>query len=184
MRKKELDNLQKSLLAAKIENQAEVLSFLENESLSTQEILGVGFSRVGILYSDRDVSDPAVAKLAWKDDGISDNSIEVMVWNYAKSHPSISSPFSISTANDIDLYDLLVPVFRSEGDWILQAHCMPLSFHSSDKKQAKIREHLAKFGISDTAVNLGFYNNKIVCFDYCRISPQLYSKANKLNQRK
>lgn len=119
-----------------------------------EEILGVGGKRI-VIRADED----RVAKLAWKEAGVLDNEIEWRVWAGAEAA----------------LRELLCPTleFRASGV-SFQSLCLPLAFEALGERGRETMIELARYGISDVAVNLGVFGERIVCYDYCQIRGELF----------
>lgn len=109
--------------------------------------LGVGGRRIAVACGDNQV-----AKIAWKREGLVDNEIEWRLWQGA----------------DQELRDLLCPCLDLlDGGALIQARCLP-----SAQSDSNLVRRLASYGISDAAINLGIYNQRLVCYDYCLLRPE------------
>jgi hypothetical protein len=116
------------------------------------EPLGIGGRRVVFLLDE-----DRVAKLAWRAPGQIDNEIEWLLWSGA----------------DTGLRELLCPALElAEGQILIQARCLPIASEALPEAPELIRR-LARAGISDAAVNLGIYEGRTVCYDYCLTRPEL-----------
>lgn len=121
------------------------------------EVLGIGSTRIGIaLGKDR------VAKIAWKPPGLFHNQFEFRLWHYAKL---------------IEKRHLFVPSLEFGPDKpLIQARCLPTKFEATETFKKVISE-LSEVGIVDTAVNLGIYEERIVCYDYSVPSSDLFFRV-------
>lgn len=117
------------------------------------DVLGIGGQRI-VLRS----SEEGVWKVPWRERGELDNEIEWRLWQEAPG----------------DLQDLLCPVWDRESLSNLQALCTPVSYNDLDSRGRDLVARLSRWGISDSAVNLGLLGGKLVCYDYSYISPALY----------
>ena len=111
------------------------------------EALGIGGRRLAVgLDSGR------VAKIAFKREGLVDNEIEWRLFSEAES----------------DLRELLCPALSlTQSGALIQARCLP-----SAQYDARLVRQLAQYGISDAAINLGVYQGRMVCYDYCLLRPE------------
>ena len=123
------------------------------EICSGTEVLGIGGRRIVI------AADGGVAKLAWKEAGLLDNEIEWLLWSSASS----------------ELRSLLCPTHALTAAGVaLQELCLPVSFEALGQRGREAMHDLASHGISDVAVNLGLLDDRVVCYDYCAVSADLY----------
>lgn len=111
--------------------------------------LGIGSKRFAVLASDE-----VVAKIPWRDRGIWENAAEAALWEWAPE----------------ELRALLAPVRDLRGGVLWQDRCRPAS------ENPELLRELARWGISDSAANLGELRGKIVCYDYAYFGEELYHK--------
>jgi hypothetical protein len=120
--------------------------------LEDVEVLGIGKTRVAI----KDNED--VIKLAWTEEGLRDNEIEYLLYNKASA----------------SLKPLLCPSKElSLAGSLRQARCFPIAARDLSAEGHNLVSRLSGFGLSDTTVNIGSLNDKLVCYDYSLLSPQL-----------
>jgi hypothetical protein len=110
------------------------------------EALGLGGQRIAVAWGE-----DQVAKLAWRKEGLVNNEIEWRLYSQApKALQKLLCPS-----------DQLLPCGA-----LLQKRCLP-----SADCDPKIIKELISWGISDAAVNMGFRDGSLVCYDYCFLSP-------------
>lgn len=153
----------------------------EHDKDSRWNVLGVGVSRIGIA-----IGTDEVVKISYKRRGLADSLTEYNMWQYVeKENPFIDSDISeISHSPEpeskVFLKDLLSPVvdYNADNSLIVLERCLPVNFQGSDPKMSSLVKNLSKFGISDSAINLGFIGVKVVCFDYAWLSSEMFDKVN------
>ncbi len=116
-------------------------------------VLAIGGRRIAV-----SIDNNYIAKIAWRRAGLADNEIEWRVWQTAKP----------------DIQALLCPAvsFKDYGV-LVQARCLPVSAEAYPEAARDLIRKLAEAGISDAAVNLGIYDQELVCYDYCLLRPEL-----------
>jgi len=126
-------------------------------------IMGFGGRRFAIaVESSGDTS--LVAKLAWRQAGLADNELELRLWHEA----------------DKNLRDLLAPTISQTLLGVnLQGRCLPIAAGSMHAHSSLTRR-LARAGITDAVLNLGIYQDHIVCYDYATLAPE---RATRLLRR-
>jgi hypothetical protein len=145
----DLVNLQKELIS---KNTQSVLDLKEILKPIEADILGIGNTRIAIL-----INQETVAKLAFKPTGLFHNQFEANLYKYAES-----------IARDF----LLAPVIEFD-EFLIQARCLPIKFQNNQDHLDLINQ-LSKLGVIDVGVNLGIYQNRLVCYDYSIPSPELF----------
>lgn len=111
------------------------------------EALGIGGRRIAV-----GLDDERVAKIAFKREGLVDNEIEWRLFQKAEA----------------ELRELLCPALAlTASGALVQGRCLP-----SAQSDAALVRQLAHYGISDAAINLGVYQGKMVCYDYCLLRPE------------
>lgn len=106
-------------------------------------VLGIGRSRIAIRGPEE-----SVYKLAWRPLGLAENQLEVRVYQQAPD----------------DLRQVLAPIISPlESGAIQQGYCQPVSLGS---EAAEVLRTLSQYGIVDGVMNLGRYQQRIVCYDY------------------
>ena len=166
--KDELIRVQKKIMPH-LDNREAVLDMIEAEDFN---ILGVGVSRVGIA-----VDTETVAKLAWRSRGLTDNLIEHRLWEYVEKTNTSIQPDALSSEPEIFLKDLLAPVKDYREDVLWMQRCIQVNYQITDHKMKRLAQDLTRFGITDSAVNMGLLSTELVCFDYCYISERLYDEV-------
>jgi sulfur carrier protein ThiS len=111
-------------------------------------VLGCGRSRLALAINDR-----VVAKLAWRQAGLADNVVEWRFWQQANSQLQLL---------------LASTHWHSPGGVNFQERCQPLSAEETSE-YTTLRTLLAQAGITDSAVNLGRCDQRIVCYDYAML---------------
>lgn len=126
--------------------------------------MGIGSTRIGIQLDDK-----TVAKVAWKPSGLFRNQFESHLFSYLLS---------------IKKEALFAPVISWKAeDPLMQALCFPVKFEATDDFKNLISD-LAKIGVTDAAVNVGLFQNRLVCFDYSSPSVDLFFKVESYIKRK
>lgn len=164
-----LIELQKKLEADFGDQEAAVKSITE----SGYTILGIGVSRIGVAIDEK-----TIAKLAWRESGLVDNLLESKLTDYIKENDPRITPQQISLNKELRLADMIVPVQQYYDGSITMPRCLPVNYQQTDVAHRQIVQALSKFGITDSAVNLGLLEGRLVCFDYCYISDKLYRQLN------
>lgn len=149
------DQLQERLCGAEEPDPQRVLTLCRDSGYVP---LGLGSGRLAL-----PLGRTMVAKVAWRESGLMDNEIEWRVWRDADDH----------------LRSLLCPALSLRGSRLLaQGRCLPIAgsaLEVLDQSARLLIGELARHGISDAAVNLGMNEaNRIVCFDYAMIRPELF----------
>jgi len=118
-------------------------------------VLGLGGRRFAIPFEGM------VAKLAFKPQGLADNHLEWLF--YKAASPEVSR--------------LLAPTYRHSPQGInWQGRCRPILVEDLDNAHILTRQ-LVQAGIGDVVINLGLYEDKVVCYDYALLRAET---ANKL----
>jgi hypothetical protein len=148
----QLEELQYQLMNSKPDPQL-LFSHCHNAGFTP---LGLGSARIGLQLDNQ------VAKVAWKESGIISNLIEDRVWNSASE----------------DLKQYLAPCLSISEKYhvLIQARCLPVSASIIDPEIQNMIGLLSAYGITDIAVNLGLYDQRIVCYDYAMIRPEEYPR--------
>ena len=120
------------------------------------DLIGLGGKRLALRAREG-----GVWKIPWREKGAWDNEIEWRVWQGA----------------DLELRSMLCPLLGRQSQSVRQASCRPVAFTEIGAQGLEIVSCLAKYGISDSAVNLGWYENRLVCYDYAYISAELFRKT-------
>jgi hypothetical protein len=150
----DLINLQKDLV---LKNAQSVLEIKDLLLPIEKDILGIGNTRIAVLLNQ-----DQVAKLAFKPTGLFHNQFEANLYQYAKS---------------IKQENLLAPVIDYQLDGLLiQARCLPVKFQAVQEHLDLIND-LSRLGVTDVGVNLGIYQERLVCYDYSVPSPELFFKV-------
>lgn len=115
--------------------------------------LGVGAKRVVVADGKN------VIKFAWNQEGVLDNQVEWKLWN--KATP--------------DLKKLLCPCVKIQDNVLVQKRCMPIK----SGQFSEVVSRLSRYGILDTAVNLGWLDAHVVCYDYSWVSAELLGQLSR-----
>jgi hypothetical protein len=148
----QLEDLQHQLITSKPDPQL-LFSHCYNAGFNP---LGIGSARIGLQMDD------LVSKVAWKESGIISNLIEDRVWNSASEH----------------LQNYLAPCvsISSKSHVLIQKRCLPITASIIDPEIQNMIGLLSAYGITDIAVNLGLYDQRVVCYDYAMIRPEEYPR--------
>jgi len=123
------------------------------ELASRYPVIGIGRARLAVAISDQQI-----VKVAWRAAGITDNAVELAIWQTAPEH------IRRWLAPGVDIFGyglLLMPFCRIARD------------HSG---VALMISQLTSYGISDTISNLGEYRGRLVCYDYASTSSDLFNR--------
>jgi hypothetical protein len=126
------------------------------------ETLGLGGRRLALAISPAIKQSGRVnriSKLAWRKEGLFDNEVEWRLWQHANNQ----------------LRERLCPALDIDNGVLVQARCLPVNLEALREGQAIVR-FLAQHGITDSAVNLGIYEQRVVCYDYCVLRYELIKK--------
>jgi hypothetical protein len=130
------------------------------------QIAGIGsHGRIAVMSTD-----DHVYKLAWREQGILDNTIEYNLYQMLRE-----------TAYG----QFLAPTVSMNQAGIVKQRYAWLIGRDDPDHQHMIKtvvNHLAQIGISDVGVNLGFIEDNLVCYDYALISSDLYQQLFEKNR--
>jgi hypothetical protein len=139
----EQDEVQRQLLAQ---------AACEGQGLA---VVAFGARRLAVSLSPSRDGD-VVGKVAWREAGRADNALEARFWDAAGE----------------ELRRLMAPTFgQTPGGANIQGRCLPVSPQALPK-QPSLTRRLAHAGVTDSILNLGFYEGRLVCYDYAMIAPE------------
>lgn len=116
-------------------------------------VLGLGRSRLATAVPG---NDQLVYKFAWRQLGLAENNLEYRVYQQA-------SP---------ELRQVLAPIDDLLASGVLvQGRCQPSELGA---EAAQVLQVLSGYGIVDGVVNLGRYQNRIVCYDYALLGTERF----------
>jgi hypothetical protein len=116
------------------------------------DLLGIGGKRCALADGS------LVVKIPWRERGLWENHAEAALWEWAPE----------------ELRDLLAPVVKIDRGLLWQERCIPIA---SGSRTRELQSRLARWGISDSAKNLGILGQnqrRIVCYDYAFFSPEIF----------
>jgi len=126
--------------------------------------MGFGGRRFAVVIEGDSDGGGLVAKLAWRQAGLADNELELRLWYEA----------------DKDLRELLAPTVAQTPLGVnLQGRCLPIAAGSM-RSHSSLTRRLARAGITDAVLNLGIYQDRVVCYDYATLAPE---RATRLLRR-
>ena len=131
----------------------EFRSWPSEEEVRSYHPLGIGSKRCAFLAEGN-----VVAKIPWRERGIWENAAEAALWEWAPP----------------ELRVLLAPVRDLRGGVLWQDLCAP-----SEGDPELLRE-LARWGISDSAANLGELQGRMVCYDYAYFGEKIFNEIKDL----
>lgn len=114
-------------------------------------VLGLGRSRLAIPKSEQEVY-----KLAWRSLGLAENSLEHRVYQQAPE----------------DLRAVLAPAIElHQAGILIQGRCQPTDLGA---EAAAVLQTLSRYGIVDGVLNLGRYQQRVVCYDYALLGTERF----------
>lgn len=116
-------------------------------------VLGLGRSRLATPVPG---NDHLVYKFAWRQLGIAENNLEYRVYQQASD----------------ELRQVLAPIEALLDSGVLvQGRCQPSELGA---EAAQVLSILSGYGIVDGVVNLGRYQQRIVCYDYALLGTERF----------